>query len=188
MARWAPLRLLGLIGLSFWLAALILPDPALEQISLEEPDITIALPKNLEGWKLVQGEGDLLLRGDSRLDLMELEIERVPVGAKGDLFQSIERRHQQIRQGKEEYAVIFRGEDWRFGNQKLQAYRARYRDRVLGLPIRGLVWQHDVYWPYQGGYLRIGMRYPDIAANYVEPTKYMIAASLRQFHQREVSK
>lgn len=188
MARLARLRPLLLIGLSIWLGSLVLSSPGLERITLEEPGITVALPKNLEGWRLDQGEGDLLLRGDTRLQIMELEIEKVIILPGENLADWVERRHQELLRGKEEFAVTFRGEDWRFGNKKMQAYRARYRDRILSLPLRGVVWQHDVYWPYQGGFLRVGMRYPDIASNYVEPTKYMLAASLRQSTHQEAGK
>lgn len=186
MTRFAWIRLPAMVALFAWLSALIMPDPGLLQIHLAEPGIRVAVPRNLEGWRLETGEGDVLVRGRSRLALMELLVERVEVAPGAELAAAIERRHQELRQGKREFAVTFRGEDWRFGDRNLQAYKARYRDRMFGLPVTGVIWEHHVYWPYQGGFLRLVMRYPAIAERYAEPTKYMIAAGLRQSNQEAV--
>lgn len=181
MNRHLPLAKLALfIILAVWLGYVVEQNPGRVTLSLPDRGVSVSAPRNLEGWVLEPGEGDVLVKGHTRGGLVTLEIVQVPVdqGSESSIYGYIAERHSQVRQGKTGYIVWHQGMDAKFGLRHAPTYKATYQGQILG-PFRGEIWQYDSYWPYRGQYARISMRYPDFLINYVYPDKALIAASIK---------
>jgi len=170
--------------LAFTIAAVILGylverDPGRVTLSLPDRGISLAVPKNLEGWVLEPGEGDTLVEGTTRLGLVTLEIATVPVKENGDIDSYIVSRHKELKEGKADYIVWHQGPDSKFGFRPAPAYKATYQGKVGWWPFTTEIWQQDVYWPYRGNYARISMRYPNFLINYVYMDRLMLAGNLK---------
>lgn len=180
MVRSLPyLRVIVLTVLAAWLGYLVERDPGQTTLTIPEKGIAVTVPQSLEGWQLQQGEGAVLVTGHTRMRTISVELVDVPAKSKEDLAAYMQERHSQFKQGKDTYIVWHEGTDYKFGNRYAMAYKATYRDRFLGLPVTAEYWQHDVYWPYKDRFVRIGMRYPEFLARYVEPDKIMLGAGLK---------
>ncbi len=180
MSRWPSLvRLLVFTLVAVLLGYLVERDPERITLTLPERGVTVAVPKNLEGWALTPGEGDLLVEGETRLGLVSLEIVEVPVRENGDIDGFIVSRHKELKVGREEYIVWHQGMDSKFGYRPAPTYKATYEGKIGWWPFPTEIWQYDVYWPYRGHYARISMRYPDFLVNYVYMDRLMIAGNLK---------
>lgn len=175
-------RLIGLVCLSALLGFLVLRTPGLMIVEFPDGTGSITLPQSLEGWRMKPGHGNLLLTGETRLGLVKLEVERTPVSEDDQpgLQEFIGARHQQLFTVSDDYQARLRGEYRRFGlNTMANISRAVWDDRLPLIPVRGQVVQHDVYWKYQGSFLRVGMHYPLILERYINMDQYILAAGLK---------
>lgn len=172
-------RLLLFLGLAIWLGYVVQVDPQRLTLSLPDQGVSVSVPKNLEGWILEPGEGDVFVKGRSRGGLVTLEIAHVPVPQNGDIYGFIQERHKQVKQGRDEYIVWHQGMDAKFGMRPAPTYKATYQAPILGGLKQTEVWQYDSYWPYKGEYARISMTYPDFMIEYVQMDKALISASLK---------
>lgn len=172
------------LRVSLWLTLVLLLGMAVQRapgrVVLSQPHrgIDLSVPRNLEGWRLEPGEGNLLATGRTRTGWVSLEIVDTAVALDGDLDGYIAKRHQELKAGRSNYRVWHHGEDAKFGMRPAPAYKATYDGQLVG-PLKTETWQYDVYWPYRGRYARISMRYPNFMANYVFPDRLYIAAGLR---------
>ena len=172
-------RLLLFVALAVWLGYVVQADPQRVTLSLPDKGVTVSVPKNLEGWVLEPGEGDVLIKGKSSGGLVTLEIAHVPVHQNGDIYGFIQDRHKRVKAGKEEYIVWHQGMDSKFGLRPAPTYKATYQGPILRGLSKTEIWQYDSYWPYKGQYARISMTYPNFMVQYVHMDKMIIAASLK---------
>lgn len=178
MNRVLPVARLALfIVLAVWLGGVLLRMPSRLTLSLPDRGVEVAAPRNLEGWVLEPGEGEVLVKGHSMGGLVTLEIVRVPV-AQDEIDRVIAKRNGELKAGKENYIVWHQGMDAKFGYQPAPTYKATYTGRIWG-PLKGEIWQYDSYWPYRGQFARISMRYPNFLASYIYPDKMFLGANIK---------
>lgn len=179
MKRLMPVAKLALfLILAVWLGSVVQRLPERFTVSLPDQGVTVSVPKNLEGWVLEPGEGDLLVKGHTGTGLVSLEIVKVPATREEEVQRYMEKRHKELRPGKEEYVVWHQGIDSKFGQRRAQTYKATYQGPIWG-PFKGEIWQYDSYWPHRGQYVRISMRYPNFLLNYIQPDKAFIASHIQ---------
>lgn len=174
------IRLVLFVCVAGGLGYLVERDPGRVSLPLPDKGFTVSVPADLEGWRLERGSGDILVTGHTLLRTMSLEIAEIPVTRQEDLPAYMKQREATLKAGKQDYVVWHMGEDYKFGSRYAQAYKATYSDRFLITPFHAETWVNDVYWPYQGHFLRITMWYPDRLARYVEPDKVLLAAGLKE--------
>ncbi len=178
--RYTPyIRLVIFAAIAFALGLVVQQDPGQQTLTITEKGVSITVPRSLEGWHVEQGKGDVLATAATRLGTMSVEMVEVPVTSEEQLAAYMKERHLSFSQGKPDYIVWHEGLDYKFGLRYALAYKATYTDRFLGLPIDAEYWQQDVYWPYKDHYVRIGLRYPDFLARYIEPDRMFIAAGIK---------
>lgn len=171
-------RLAVLVVLAAWLGWVLMRKPEELTLSLPDRGVTVSAPRHLEGWVLKPGEGDILVRGHTRLGLASFEIAIVPVSEESHLQAYLEERYARLKEAHREYVVWRRGADTRSGRRNAPTYQATYRGKILG-PLQGRILQQDTYWPYRGRYARISFRYPALLAAYVHPDKAYIASRIK---------
>ncbi len=178
-------RVPPLVRLCVWLIVAVVlgfvveKTPGMRTFELPEGRGTIAVPDSLEGWSLERGEGDVLLRGATRLNLMEMEVVKVPAKSEEDLLAYIRDRHDRLWREKEDYQPRLKGEVRRFGLVPVPKGFAVYDDRLPWLPVTVRYVLEDAYFRQRGEYLRITLRYPEPVASYVEIDEYIIAGQLK---------
>ncbi|HYG59104.1 MAG TPA: hypothetical protein VD902_13670 [Symbiobacteriaceae bacterium] len=171
------LKLPALILLSAWLGYLSLATPEVQTIRLADGASTIAFPRSLEGWKVTAGEGNILARGTTRLNIIALEIETTGVPVIGPLAEYISDRHSKLWQQETDYQIRLKGELRDFGRHRAPISRAVFAGTFMGIKTRMV--QHDAYLTYKGEYVRIGLRFPEFLDEYTANDQIFIANNIQ---------
>jgi hypothetical protein len=177
MARlWSKLRLPLVLVLAISLGYLVESTPKSLVVPMNDGAGTVTVPRSLEGWRLKPGQGDLLLSGGTRLGLMKLQIATTGVTDAAVLGSYIADRQQADFLAHENYQTRLKGEIRTWGDQRMPVARAVYDGKFLGVTTRFV--QHDVFLPYRGQYVRVGLTFPEFLDNYLGPDQYFLATHL----------
>jgi hypothetical protein len=177
MARlWNRLRLPLAVLLAVFLGYLILRTPGTLTVTMADGVSTATVPRGLEGWHLTPGQDSVLLKGGTRLGLISLQVETTNVPKDGNLQAYIADRQHDAWLAQENYQPRLKGELRTWGEDRAPVARAVYDGKFLGFQTRMV--QHDVYWPYQWQYVRIGLTFPEFLDDYMGPDQYFLATHL----------
>jgi|GEM_PF-3777300 len=178
MRRALPLLRVTLAVLAaVWLGYLLFRDPSSAELPLGNLRGSMRIPRSLEGWKVEPGVGNTLLMGQTRLNLMALRVERIPVASSDDPQVYIAREHEKQSSLLPGYQPRLRGESRQFGQQMVPVSRAVYEGQFLWFTTTYVM--HDGYWQCRGEHVRLRFWYPEFLEKYLWGDQYFIASNFR---------